>query len=366
MHSGYISFCDKMGLNIKSQETKERITNEMDTKFNIKIIRKHYDRMMPNSFHKLQKTPHLVCLRSNGNPYYLYLTRYQYVNQCLFIDKKVQSGYPLPRIIITKMRFADELYEDGTLLEGEMVKDMYGNWLFLIHDMIAFQGKYLDTENVVKRLNLLYNMLANQFYPDDSDVCTLQVKHYVPYDQLHNIIYTFMPQLSYTCRGLYFKPLYLTFLDTLYNFDDSLIKKVERIKYQAEKTFLLDKTGLLQDEEQLPRKAAHRASEVPAPAPPPPPPHSGSPHTTHSGGATSDAPQRPSTFLIEKTSQVDVYNVFDMRNKQLLGLAGVPNMNISRMLQETFKHVNFQTKLVMKCAYHTEFKKWVPKEVVNS
>jgi len=350
MHTGYISFCDNLGLNIKSNDVKEVIAKELETKYKVKIIRKHYEKLDERQLAKLQKSPHMVCLRSNGNPYYLYLSKYQHTNQCYFVDKKVQGGYNLPRIIVSKLRFHDSLFEKGTLFEGEMVKDIYGNWVYLIHDLIGYGG-YLENENIVKRINLAYDILNTMFVPDETDVCYIQVKRYVTYDKIHELVYDAMPTLPYTCRGMYFKPLYMRFLDVLMNFDDTLIKKVERVKYQSMSN------GFLANKEELLAMKAEQNSDKGS--------DSGSVKGSSSTVVKSTVANATvcnsdvSIFTIEKTHSVDVYNLYD-NNKKAVGIAGIITTNTSRMLQELFKNVNIQTKFQVKCKYHPKFQKWVP------
>ena len=42
MHLGVISFCNRVAHNIKSNDIKTEILNEIEQKYNIKIIQKHF------------------------------------------------------------------------------------------------------------------------------------------------------------------------------------------------------------------------------------------------------------------------------------------------------------------------------------
>jgi hypothetical protein len=364
MHTGYISFCDKVGVNIKSHETKEQIMKSVE-RFQLRIIKKHYEKLDEGSFFKLEKNPHMACLRSNGNPYYMFLTKHHFTNLCILIDRKIQSGYYQPRMIISKLRFSEELFE-GTLFEGEMLKDMYGNWIYLIHDMIAYKGQYLENENFIKRLNMIYELLATQFIPDDLDNFCLQVKKYVPLDQIKTLTYEFMPSLPYTCRGMYFKPLYLRFLDILYNFDESLIKKVQRVKYQEDKEFVVNKDieqlkkseGLssttlssttLTKTNTLKRTPSESSNDSNHSLPPP---------------SAGDTEKRKVCYL-EKTHVPDNYKLYD-DEKHCLGYAAVITKEKSKLLQRAFRGVNVSTRLRVECMFNTQFKRWEPQQLCCS
>ena len=60
--------------------------------------------------------------KSNGNPYFLLLTKINGINQCIFIDKKIKKNHEHPRMIINIFYFDDEVFE-GTLFDGEIIKD---------------------------------------------------------------------------------------------------------------------------------------------------------------------------------------------------------------------------------------------------
>jgi hypothetical protein len=372
MHTGIISFCDQSGLNVKSHDVKEAITKTLENKYRQRIIQRHYEKLdRPGQLPKLKANPHLVCLRSNGNPYYLFLTRYQFVNQCFFVDKKVQGGYDLPRVIVSKLRFSDELFEEDTLMEGEMVRDAAGNWIYLIHDLLVYKGRYLETEPVVKRLNLVYELLENGFKADDMDVCAVHVKKYVTYDRIRELVEEVMPALPYTCRGLYFKPLYLRFLDFLFNFDESLIVKVERIKYQKMNGF----NATTEEVVQASGSGTPIAPLVPvAPLTLPPGPEKKAKSTTTAALEASPKPKIRAksiedgtrNLLMEKTHLVDVYNLLDPATKKPVGLASIVQASISRMFQEVFAPVNPTTRFMVRCSFNERFQKWMPLQLAST
>ena len=129
MHIGEISFCDKICYNIKSNDYKKQVLDELEEKYGFKIIKKHFETYNNSFLDLLKSNPYMISIRSNGNPYMLYLTKYNFVNQCIFIDKKIQNGYFYPRMILSKIHFDDSLFE-GTLLEGEMIKDNNNKWIY--------------------------------------------------------------------------------------------------------------------------------------------------------------------------------------------------------------------------------------------
>ena len=120
MQIAEISFADKIAYNIKADDTKKYILDQLEEKYNLKIITKHHEKFDPKLMHIINNNPHLLSARSNGNPYFLHMLKYNYNNYCIFIDKKIQQGYYFPRMIICNFHFGDDIFED-TIFDGEMV-----------------------------------------------------------------------------------------------------------------------------------------------------------------------------------------------------------------------------------------------------
>lgn len=334
VHIGEISFCDKVAFNIKSDETKKYLLDHLDRKYGLKIITKHFDKFEEKLLPNINNNPHLLYVRSNGNPYFLYLTKLNFVNYCIFVDKKIQQGYFFPRMIITHFHFDDELFED-TIFDGEMIKMSGEKWTFILDDLIVYKGSYLKDQNVVKRINILYSLLKTYYIEDSMDVCKFQVKKFFRYDEIDSLINDHIPNLKYTCRGIYFRPLFLRFRDVLINFDDSLIKKVERNKYKHVKNFLLldDQKAIEKQEDINLSKSSSIAS------------------TEHLFGHNK--------YFVRKTNNPDVYEMFDAKGGYV-DIACIPSMKISKYMRELFTKKNVVDKLELEFEFSTKFNKWIP------
>lgn len=339
MHTGIISFCDRIAFNIKCSDAKDWILNELEQKYHLRILQKHWFRLDEVQFKYVQTLPHWICLRSNGNPYFLYFTRYEDVPQIMYIDKKVQPGYQKPRIILTKGQFSESIF-DNTLLEGEMVKDHKGEWIFLINDVWMYQGKYLQSLPLPVRLQKAYDLLSHHYTPNDlMDVCRYQVKKYVACCQNHlNELLTFGQQTPYTNRGLYFMPHSLKYKPKLINFNDELIKQVIR-KVKDQPDF---------QEHSLPTREPV-LSKVPQ----------------ETILTTFEDQER--LLWLRKTELPDVYDLFEMENAlQKIGIASVSSIKMSKMLRTIFKNLNVATSIPFKCQYDTNSQKWIPLECLRS
>lgn len=334
MMIGEISFCDQIGFNIKTDETKRFILERIQSKYGLKIITRHFDKYEERMLDHLKKCPHLLSVRSNGNPYFLYLTKLNFVNYCIFIDKKIQQGYSYPRMIITHFKFDEILFRD-TIFDGEMVKTNNGSWAFLINDLVVYKGQHLTDHNLIKRINLCYEVLKSSFTIDVIDICKFLVKKFFTYDEGQDILNQHIQQVDYTCRGIYIRPLFLKFKDILINFDDNLVKKVERLKYKHLKTFILQ-----EDSEKLQQIDSDDSSS------------NGSEIISVTTSAVHE-------FLAKKTNLPDVYDLFDDKMKYI-GVACVPTMMVSKFMRQMFMKKNIVDLVRIKCEYSNKYGKWLP------
>jgi hypothetical protein len=345
---GEISFCDQIGFNIKTDETKRFILDMIQKKYGLKIITKHFEKYEDRMFENIQKRPHLLCVRSNGNPYFLCLVKLNFVNYCIFIDKKIQQGYSFPRMIISYFKFADELFED-TIFDGEMVKMNNGTWTYLMNDLIVLKGLHLNEHNLVKRINQLYDVIAKDFQPDINDICKFGIKQYFRYDEALNIIEKHINEVQYSCRGIYFKPLFLKFKDVLINFNDELVKKVERTKYKDVKPFVLkedrDKlcnNKILTDTASISSESSDTSNKLNVPV-----------------LRTVDIEaSNIKYFNTRKTNLPDVYELYD-DNMVMIGYPAVPSLQISKTLREVFKNKNIIDTVALQYVFSVKRNKWV-------
>lgn len=342
MHTGVISFCDRVCYNIKSSDTKETILADLKARFNVHVLQKHWLRMDDAGVEQVRGSPHMACLRSNGNPYLLFFTRYDDVAIMYFVDKKIQPGYHVPRVILGRGMWSDALF-DGTLMDGEMVRDVHGGWVFLINDMMGLMGKRLAKLTLPQRLELLYDVLSNHYTPDDTlDVCKFHVKRYThATKQGVRDLLEFCECLPYTNRGLYFWPHTLSLKPKLHNFDDSLIKSVSR------------KVKDVPDFREHTAAGAETCVEQAQAQPTSGPMRSTQPVELAEGERL---------LWLRATEHPDVYDVCDgaLPSSPRLGPALVNTLAISKMLRAAFRSASAITSVCFVCVYMDVFQKWLP------
>lgn len=341
MQTGIISFANRIVQNIKTNETKDLILKQLYSNYGIKIIQKQYHRLDINNIKYVTNNFHMCCLRSNGNPYYMFFTLYNEIPIIYFIDKKVHPGYQKPRILIVRGMFAESLF-NNTLIDGEMVKTQEGKWLFIMNDMIAYEGKHLVTKQLIDRLKLMYEMLHTQYTPDEMvDTCKYQIKGYcyVNQESIQKLI-DVSKTLNYSCRGIYMWSSDLRYKNKLVNFNEENIINVVR-KVKDETQFQTIETSPKPKEET----------------------QNGPIELSSCNDKNKINKSENRTYWFAKTDFPDVYYIYDGENvltSKRIGTALVPNISTSKALREAFKNTNAAAVVKTDCVYDEKFKKWYP------
>lgn len=377
MHTGIISFCDRVRYNIKSSETKDSILNIVERQYNIRILQRHWFRLDETTSIQLHKSPHWACLRSNGNPYYMFLTKFDDVNIVFFIDKKVQPGYEKPRIILGRGLFADELFND-TILDGEMVRrtttelpdSLTGEpgWIFLVNDVIAYCGKSLTDVPLPKRIENAYDLFHNKYKPDPFfDVCTFSIKKYTaPTKDAVDGLIELSKTLPYTNRGIYLWSHNSRIKPKLYNFDDGLIKSVHR-KVKDCPDF--------RDRNDIKPEAPTPAPPLPqsetltlTPTPTPIPPQSEKTTPMIIPVATKEElTEKEKILWLRKTENPDIYDIYTTQQcSEKLGIAYVQTLLMSKRLRAVFKDQTVAISIPYVCSFSVQFEKWTPLRPANT
>jgi hypothetical protein len=336
---GIISFSDRVAFNIKSNDHKDIILDQLKSLYNIKILQRHHHNLDNNNVNFILSN-NLMNLRSNGNRYYLYFTLYNNIETMYFIDKKIHPGYQRPRIIFGRGLFDKKLFKN-TLLDGEMVKCKDNSWTFLINDIICYEGIYLNKKMLPERLKYIYNLLEYQYTPDETiDVCNYKVKSYFNmYKQSIENIMELSNNLNYTCRGIYIYPYDIKYKPKLYNFDESsVINVVRKTKDITEfKTMDIEKVAEIANVDV-------KTANAPEPS-------------TNNNVLNNEE----KILHIVKTNEPDIYDVYDnedVLNKPKIGIALVQTMSDSKLLRNSFRDKNAITNIKFVCVFVEKFNKW--------
>lgn len=336
-----LSFCGEVAHNVVNKEAKDVILNRLKERYDISIQDKRAYILNNKSVYFLEKTQHIISIKSSGTNYFMFFTNLNNVNYCFFIDRKIKQGYTYPRIISVKYRFNDSIFTD-TLLDCEVIKNEDNNWMTLISDMILYEGTKLEC-NIINRFNKIYDMLSNKYTIDrDLDISPLVVKKLFLYDKYDYLITQFIPSLSYKTKGLYFNSLNTKHANQLFLFNNND-----------------NRNKMKQD-----RKPSNKVDFE----------NDTSTNGTSTNGNVADSSSAKDdlkTFRLNKSDKPDIYNIHCKSNDTgttHLGVACIPNIRTSKLVNKLFKESGTEF-IYVKCRFNTKFNKWEPimenKDVTN-
>ncbi len=364
MNVAPISFCGKIAFNVRHDKYKTNLLEQLFKLYNIivtdnncHIYNKQYARLITQS-------TYLLSTNTTGNRYFLYFTKDVLQNNlCFFIDKKICKGYQYPRIIYTKFRFTDKVF-NGTLLYGELIKDVEQNWIFLINDIFSFCGEKLFKINKIDRIKKIY-YLFNNYYKKDPilDVCNFQIKRYFEYKNIHYLLNTFIPQLKYNINGLLFNGIHFKQPNILLLNQFSKNKSIKK-PHKQNNLFTIN-------EKPINIKPITQPINIkPITQPINTQPINTQPINTQPINTTTIKNNRSSmvqnktfNFIIERTKQ-GIFQLisFINKNKKVFGFARIDSLQKQKMI---IKLLSTNNNLIMKCKYNLKFKKFIPIEQVT-
>jgi hypothetical protein len=329
------SFCGKEVDNITENEAKEYILNQMSILCSGIKYNGRYAKVYNTQYANNLRNPHIVCLKSSGTPYLMFLTQINQTDYCFLIDKRVKEGYSYPKIFSLPYHFHSEMYK-GSLFECELLRDRDKDWSILIGDSYHCSGKSTKNVVIMERISQIHAVLSEKFVESEfTETCPLVIKRYADYHEIKELLGAFAESLSYDIRGLYFVPLRCSYSKILLMFPR---KGQSPTNGQSNKT---PKKSVTQAQV---AKKAPIAKQAPPIAPP---------------NATSTLSE---TFRIMKTLKPDVYELYRVSGTDLekVGIALVQTLEISRYLCALFQGKGQCDEVFAKCVYSDSFQKWAP------
>lgn len=383
-----ISFCDKQCSNINDNKVKAQIIQHLESKYTIQSVSRDYNIINPNTLRIISFHQHIITPYSNGNPYLLYLTKIDGINCCIYIDKKLKDGYTFPKMHCVKYRFNDDIFEKDTILGGELVKDNERRWFFLIDNILLYKGMNTSEKNIISKFELIHNIMNNEYQQDKYlEICPLQVKKLFLYKDVRKMVNEFIPNLSYTCKGIVFYTLnnkcsnfaFLMPRDSQFEVKSPLeINEIVQNKYPKlwAKKHSITKENIPDSIDYKSNSSVNITMSDKY--------NSGSNYNSSGNGNSNssgngngiDSIQEDVAigkdnvvFKVLKTDIPDIYNLYCIdENSNLIkhSIALVPNIKVSHYLYNTFKSNPNNLGMKIECKFSKVFEKWTPIRFVNN
>lgn len=202
MDSVPINFCGKKGFNIRSNETKEIILDDLFKRFGVAPLSRRTDVLCERNKSKLNQFPTVVHLQTTGTSYVMYLTRVQGNRVVLLIDRKIKGDFAYPKIVLIHL-FFPEAYFDGTVITGELISGVT-EWMFLVDDVLAIQGTNISSYMFRERYSVGINAIRYHHRKFETDMFSVCMKRYYQINKVSDAVRD-AKYLPYKTKGLSIK-----------------------------------------------------------------------------------------------------------------------------------------------------------------
>ena len=293
----FIKFCNQNVMDIKDELLKSFILKKLDEFYYLKkkkIITEEELELIKNN-----KYP--IFIEYNSYRVTIFLTKYQNRNYCILIDQNIPNKV---KMLITKIRFNQELYQDDTIFEAEIVLNKNNSWDILIYDLKLFKGEEVNLD-IEDKLQKIENIIKYD-YKDDKymNLANLKVKKKYYFKDLGEIILKRIEQSEYLVTGL-------SFIDQenyyLINFQNKIF-------------------------------------------------------TENENENTKSKEFKNKYFEIKDTLMPDIYELFDI-NKTKVGIACISNLETSELCINILES---KDSGFVECKYNNKFKKWEPIKEIST
>jgi hypothetical protein len=354
-------FCNKKSLQITSPDIRNDVKKLIGYIGSFNLISKYYTFLNKKNVNNLKESNFLVSLSTFGKKFVLFVTKYNTKKYCIFINKKNDI------MTVTQLKFADDIF-NGTLFDGELVKNNNDKWIYLINDIAYYKGKNIVTLPFSERQLIVENILKNEHDNElfnNDQTFYISKKNYFEYKNIKDIVENYSNALNYKSAGLYFKNVNNFSDNYLFIFpecrsDSKILNNGVSIDHKKDNVDN-DEDDLFKDVEVLvPDKVVNN----------------------HPVQKTPNFKLEKTTcrFLINGTSMPDIYELYCKNTNNYIekyNYASVPDIDTSNFLKsiitENYDYnsdintkIENNSAIYVECNYHKVFKKWIPYKKVDS
>lgn len=196
-------FAERPGVRVVSVDLKKNILKHLHTWWNqytkdgfpgpqpISIERAH--------FSKLAENPYWVCAKTDGVRYVMQCVCIQDVMYCVLVDRKTE-------IYLIEMRTVRDAFLQGTLLDGELIKNHDTNqYDFLVYDSVRVCGKDTTQLPHSERMKCATSIVECMTIRDHHNI-HVRIKPFASLVDIKEYTRDVLPFIPHTHDGLIFTP----------------------------------------------------------------------------------------------------------------------------------------------------------------
>ena len=319
-------------LNDNEKEMKNKIIDYLYDTINLSKLR--YGLLDSiNKLKFLQDNEHYVTPNYKGSNYFLIFINILGKSIAVLINRKKLSYHKnqldIKNVFIIKIfiKTNQSLY-NGTIFDGKLVKKK-DSYYFLIQDCFHLMGKSILDMDLYYKMQYLNDIINLNFDITCCDNFSFKLNKLYNYSELENLVQKIMPENEIESSGIIFYPKIsgncIIFID----------KKIEKITIETKNNENIeDKTinFIINFCDFLKARTYSYENE-----------------------------NKKKILYITKTDIPDVYDLFENKNDDKIGIAHIPNLKISHYCKE---HIT-QPHTKVYCIYNNKFDKWIPINIIN-
>ena len=171
-----VNFYNSKAYLIDSKELKEKVFLECESLFGRTLKREQFPGSQPVAVEKKNlplKEKYMICEKSDGERSILILIYINKKPMCFMINRKNEFYF-------TDFSFKKEVYE-GSIFDGEIIKTKTGNWNYLIHDCMCYNGTSFLESNHRARYACGIDLIVKRYNPKPTDCLCIKTKIFYDY-----------------------------------------------------------------------------------------------------------------------------------------------------------------------------------------
>ena len=171
-----VDFCNAKAYLIDSKELREKIFLECERIMETQLKRDSFPGSQPVAIERKNmplKERYMVCEKTDGERGILLLLNINSKPMCFIINRKEE-------LYFMDFAFKKEVFE-GTVFDGEIIKNLKGVWNFIIHDCLAYNGVSFLKRNHSLRYACGIDFIVKRYNPRDTDCFFIKTKLFYDY-----------------------------------------------------------------------------------------------------------------------------------------------------------------------------------------
>lgn len=211
-----VPFANHTAWKIESDTVRKMIMTKLLSTWRVKGRSKHFFpgpmavSVTKINLHNIVTQNYMVCEKSDGERYLLFMTTIDTLNIAVFISRGLD-------MYLSPFFFDNSVYQN-TIIDGELISltSSPKRWVFMGFDLVCVCGVNMKKNKLPERLTELHNLFTRKYFISNTDVCGLFMKRFydiskgnnrggVAAKQLDNALYSM--KNTYVSDGLIFTPI---------------------------------------------------------------------------------------------------------------------------------------------------------------